>query len=176
MKEYPQQGVRAEQIRPSMRPSLTGRITKTVLFGVFVIWVAGCEHGATSDPMEAFLGSWQLSGGDEDIDCGLGSQHELITNPHQVRFVEGATSDLVLQFFDGEEMTGPVVCEFPYDLGNVQANLSEEHACGSGDQIVTWHYGTAIVSDFGNLLLETHLTDAAGCIVDARPKYIRLPE
>ena len=138
--------------------------------------VAGCSNGEPPDTSDELLGDWQLRGGDKDTDCGSGSQHELLEGTHQVRVVEGSASDFALQFCNGTEMTGPVVGEFAYDFADGLATPSEEHSCGTTDDVTTWHTGTMQINFFGYLALETHLTNGAGCIVDARPVYQRLPE
>jgi len=139
------------------------------------VW-SRCANREPPDTSDELLGDWLLRGGDKDTDCGSGSQHELLEGTHQVRVVEGSTSDFTLQFFNGTEMTGPVVCEFAYNFADGLATLAQEHSCGTTDNVVTWHTGTMQINFFGYLALETHLTSGAGCIVDARPVYQRLPE
>jgi hypothetical protein len=125
------------------------------------------------DPVEEFLGDWQLRGGRADKSCASGAWQEMIDNPHQVRVVEQPDSAFLLQYFEGAEMDSPPACEFLFRMRNSVAVLAEERTCPGP---VTWHTSTAMVDMFGYLTLETNLTDEEGCNVDARPVYQRLPQ
>jgi hypothetical protein len=138
-------------------------------------FLVACRHHAADDPVKEFLGDWQLRGGDEDKDCGSGPQTQRILGTHEVRIVEGESSDLSLQFFAGTGTDGAFVCEFQYDLSSTTAVLVGEQSCPDVIGVVTWHGGTADINDFGYLALDTHLTNGIGCTVNARPVYQRVP-
>jgi hypothetical protein len=93
-------------------------------------------------------------------------------NTHAIRFVEGESSDLTLQFFDGEDATGPVVCEFEFDGGHATAELVREHSCSDGDVVTTWHTSVASHASYFDLLhFETQISDSRGCTGVLRPRY-----
>jgi hypothetical protein len=139
---------------------------------LFSLWAHGCGHATPADPINEYLGDWQLNGGDKDENCGSGVEHSLLQGVHVVRFIRGNDSDLTLQFFEGAG-TVNVNCEFPFDMLQTQAILANEHTCVNGNETTTWHSCTALINDFGYLQLNTQLTDSNGCTTDARPVYVR---
>ena len=140
-----------------------------------VLLLVGCGAPGGADPASQYLGTWTLRSGDKTVDCGAGAQVVAISNPHQVRFVRGLSSDLTLQFFSGELATPPPTCELPFETGNVSAALVAEQTCGEGTQAATWHTSLARFTLVGDLTLDTHLSDAQGCAIEARPVYFRSP-
>jgi hypothetical protein len=142
---------------------------------VLMLSALGCSHAELSEIKGEFLGDWQLVGGDKERDCGSGAQTIRYSNVHQIRFVEGTTSDLALQFFDGADTTGPVVCEFAFDTGDRHALLAEEHSCADGELVATWHSSRAWFPEWGiELAFETAISDTMGCSGTLRPWYDRV--
>jgi hypothetical protein len=124
------------------------------------------------EPAEKYLGVWRLIGGDKEADCGSGPTTTAYVDPHEVRFVEGESSDLTLQFFDGEDSTGPVVCEFEFDGKHATAELVREHSCSDGEVVTTWHASVASHGSwYDHLYFETEISDSRGCAGVLRPRY-----
>jgi hypothetical protein len=143
---------------------------------VFVFLAAlGCTNAELPEIKGEFLGDWQLTGGDKERDCGSGAEVIRYTEVHEIRFVEGSTSDLTLQFFDGTDATGPVVCEFAFDISGRRAILAEQHSCADGELVATWHTSRAWFPEWGiDLAFETSISDNMGCSGTLRPWYDRL--
>lgn len=154
-----------------------GRVVMQIGRGALcAVFVVGCGHDpGSTDYTPTFLGRWECSGGDRDIDCGQGARYVALASgpPHGLQFVRGMDTDLVL-LMPAEGLTpgspGGPICQLGFDVFVDTALLQAESVCqDENGGSITVHEGRAISAWRPHALaVSTFSTTSENCKVETR--------